>query len=132
TTRCAGRRTPRRACSPRTGPIRTAASRPATRWAPPTGRRCGRRCGAATGPTATATWCARARRWTATAEGSPARRAAGTALGSAARVGSAQQGAERGGQFGGVRAGQLPVAAAADLGDRLPGGAVGVVAEVEH
>ena len=63
TTRCAVRRTPRRACSSTTGSTPTAANRPRIRWVRPSGPRCGRRCGASTARTVTATWCVRARRW---------------------------------------------------------------------
>ena len=63
TTRCAARRTPPSACWSPSGIIPTPGSRRPTRSARTSGPRCGRRCAASTAPTATATWCARARRW---------------------------------------------------------------------
>ena len=63
TTRCGVRRTRPSACWWPTGITRTPANRRPIRWARDSGPRCGRRCAASTAPTATAIWCARARRW---------------------------------------------------------------------
>ncbi len=65
--------TPPSACWPTSGPPTTRGSRRRSRWRRCAGRSTGRRCAASTGPTATATWCARARRSEAYAWSSVAR-----------------------------------------------------------
>ena len=65
TTRCAAPRT-RRRCSRGSGTAATAGPRRSSRRGSRPRRSTGRRWGASTAPTATGTWCAAARRWTAT------------------------------------------------------------------
>ena len=66
TIRCGARRIPPSACWSTSGSTPTPARSPPTRSARASGPRCGRRCAASTAPTATATWSARARRWSPT------------------------------------------------------------------